>query len=125
MKTLPKVILAGIFVTLMLFPLAAVSDQLPAPLERNLFPGVSVIEYAGQTFTFTTDVPLQVIFLPLDQTRIQLKFKSRAVTTSGLAPASTDVQIYWDNWDNEIYAGTAPANWWIGVLLTESGFTEK
>ena len=125
MKTFPKTILAGIFVALILFPLAAVSDQLPAPLERNIFPGVSVIDYAGQTFTFTTDVPLQVILLPLDQTRIQLKFKFRGGMPSGSAPVAANVEIFWENWDNEIYSGTAPSSWWIGILLTESGFTEK
>jgi hypothetical protein len=124
MKTLPKILLVGLFVALVLFPLAAVSDQLPAPLERTLFPGVSVIYYANQTFRFTTDVPLQVILLPLDETRIQLKFKARG-GFQGESVAATTVEIFWDNWENEIYSGSAPISWWMGILLTESGFTEK
>ena len=110
---------------LMLFPLAAVSDQLPAPLERSLFPGTSVIYYANQTLTFTTDVPLQVIPLPLDETRIQLKFKTRGGAQGGSAPAATAVEIFWEDWESEIYSGSAPLTWWQGILCTESGFTEK
>jgi hypothetical protein len=116
-----------VLVVLVFLPLAAVSDQLPAPLEKNLLPGVTVIQYADQTLRFTTSVPLQVSFLALDEDRIQLRFRARGgqYGGDGSAPSSSDLQIFWEDWDNDIYCGVVPPDWWTEVLLTESGFTEK
>ena len=127
MKILPKVILASVLVALMLLPLAATSDQLPAPLEKTLMPGVTVIDYADQHLRFTTAVPLQLRLLPLDATHIQLQFRARGIQQpgGGSAPSSQTVEIFWEDWNNDIYSGSAPEGWWSGILATESGFTEK
>jgi hypothetical protein len=127
MKVLPKILLASVFTILMLLPLTVMSDQLPAPLEKNLRPGVTVVVYLGQSLRFTTDVPVQISMIALDENRIRLQFRIRGGEQGqgGQGHAATSLVIYWENWDNGIYTGSAPPDWQTEVLLTESGFTEK
>lgn len=124
MKILPKAFLASVFVVLLLLPLVAESDQLPVPLEKTLLPGVTTLNYWGQTLRFTTDVPIRVSLLAIGEGRIRLQF-SRYGSLEGGASGTSDVLIQWENWDNEIYSGPAPDDPWSGILNTESGFTEK
>jgi hypothetical protein len=101
---------------------------MPAPLEKTIFPGQSTILYAGQTLKFTTDVPLKLSLVPMGPDKILMKFKAHPGYTGdgSAAPLSTNVFVFWDNWNNEIYNGPPPmGEAWEGLLNTESGFTEK
>lgn len=124
MKVLPKILLVSVFTVLMLLPLTATADQLPTPIEKNLRVGVTVVDYMGQSLRFTTDVPLQIRLIALDESRIKLQFRTPG-GGGGEGSAVTDLNIFWENWDNEIYSGSAPEEWETEILLTESGFTEK
>lgn len=128
MKAFSKIVLASVLLVLLLVPSTSMSDRLPAPLVRMVEPGQTTILYADQSLRFTTDVPLKLTLTPLEPGRIHMKVK--AVLPRGLdgnAPASgwEIVEIYWLNWGNDIYEGPPPENPWEGILLTESGFTEK
>jgi hypothetical protein len=125
MKVLPKILLSSLLILLMLIPLTAVSEQLPLPLDKNLRPGVTVIDYMGQSLRFTTDVPLQVRLMPLDETRIKLQFRTPSGHDGSASGATLNLVIFWDNWGSDIYSGSPPADWETEILLTESGFTEK
>ena len=111
---------------LLAIPFAAVPQQLPAPVEESVAPGVSTIYYAGQTLRFTTDVPLKVFLSAVAPDRIFLKFRAPASYVPGGSSTSAVVEVYWENWSNEIYEGPPPTTPpWEGILLTEGGFTEK
>lgn len=128
MKALSKVVLASLIVVLLLAPSASMSDKLPAPYQTIIAPGQTTIDYFGQQLRFTTDVPLKLNLVPLEPGRLFMKFNPLpAGGGGGNAPAAggDHVEIYWQNWDNELYDGPAPENPWENVLLTESGFTEK
>lgn len=128
MKALSRVVLAMVLVALLMVPSASMSDRLPAPYQTVVPPGQTQIDYAGQILKFTTDVPLKVSFLPLEPGKIKLTFKALPQRDGGgNVPASgwDNVEIFWENWNNEIYDGPPPEDPWQGILLTESGFTEK
>jgi len=111
---------------LLAIPFAAVPQQLPAPVEESVAPGVSTIYYAGQTLRFTTDVPLKVFLSAVAPDRVFLKFRAPASYVPGGSSTSAVVEVYWENWSNEIYEGPPPTTPpWEGILLTEGGFTEK
>ena len=122
MKALSKLMFVSVVVTALLVPLATMSDQLPAPLQKTVLPGQATIEYAGQTLRFTTDVPLKVNLTPLGADRIEIKIVAHPSYGGGNAPANTTVQIFWANWNDEIYDGPPPLG---AIILTESGLTEK
>jgi hypothetical protein len=122
MKALSKLMLVSVVVTALLLPIATMSDQLPRPVQKTVLPSQGTIEYAGQTLRFTTDVPLKVFLAPLGADRIEIKVVAHPSQGGGNSPANTIVQIYWANWDDELYNGPPP---WSAILLTESGFTEK
>ena len=125
MKTLSRLFLTGLMLSALLVPFAAISGELAAPLETGVAPGQTTLYYAGQALRFTTDVALKISLSAPEPGKIKLVVKARGVPGGGSAPVST-IQIYWENWDNEIYAGPPPVGEeWSGILLTESGFTEK
>jgi hypothetical protein len=128
MKALSKLVLASVLLVLLVAPSTSMSDRMPAPIVQVVEPGQSTILYAGQSLRFTTDVPLKLSLTPLEPGRIHMKVKAIIPRGGGgNAPASGSeiVEIFWLNWDNEIYDGPPPENPWEGILLTESGFTEK
>lgn len=128
MKSLPRLLVAAVALAIVLMPLALLADQLPAPLEKKINPGVTTIEYAGQTLRFTTPVSLIINLDPISTTQIRLSVRTYG-TTSGPqgAAAATDVNIYWEDFDNDVYNGPPPptSSPWEGILYTESGYTEK
>jgi hypothetical protein len=127
MRMLTKLFVTAILLLALSAP--AFADELPAPLEKDIFPGVSHVNYAGQNFTFNTPVPLHVSFVTKGFTIIELKFKvyPSAGSRGGASQASPDDQIaiYWNEWSVNVYAGPPPLEEWEGLLHTESGFTEK
>ncbi len=125
MKALSRILVASVMLAVLLVPLASMSDQLSAPMTTTVFPPQETINFAGQSLRFTTDVPLKVSLEIVAPGKIRLKFKA-VPTAGGNAPAATTVNIFWENWSNDIYDGSAPTTEpWDGILLTESGFTEK
>jgi hypothetical protein len=127
MKALARLLVAGIAVALLVTPLAILADQLPAPLEKKLSPGVTTVDYAGQSLRFTTAVPLVVNFSAISETLIRRQVRSYGAAGGGQGSAAANLNIYWENWDNDVYDGPAPppSAPWEGVLNSESGFTEK
>lgn len=127
MRTVTKIFVAMILLVALSVP--AFADQLPAPLEKDLLPGITTISYAGQSFVFETAVPLHVSFVSKGFTLIELKFKvySTAASRGGALPASPNDQIaiHWNEWNVDVYTGPPPLGVWEGILNTESGFTEK
>ena len=125
MKALSRLLVASVMLAVLLVPLASMSDQLYAPMTKTVFPPQETINYGGQTLKFSTDVPLKISLEVVAPGKIRLKFKAHP-GTGGNAPAATTVNIFWEDWSNEIYNGSAPVTEpWDGILLTESGFTEK
>ena len=125
MKALSRLLLIGVMLVALSIPFTAIAGELAAPLETAVAPGQTTIHYAGQDLKFTTDVALKISLSAPEPGKIKLVVKTRAVPP-GASSASTELQIYWENWDSKIYSGPPPAGEpWTGILLTESGFTEK
>jgi ABC-type glycerol-3-phosphate transport system substrate-binding protein len=122
MRKLSAVLLAvGLVISV-----AAVAEQLPAPKTEAVFPGVTKVLYAGETFVFTTTVKLSAKFEAAYPDRIQIKVKTSTMLRDGMALAPGDmVRIYWEDGDETLYNGMPPENEWIGMVLTEGGLTEK
>lgn len=127
MKALQRIVVASVVLAVLLAPLALLADQLPAPLEKKITPGVTTIAYAGQNLRFTTDVALVIRFDAMSATQIKLTVKAYGSTSPSAASGTTDLNIYWENFNTDIYTGPAPPSSqpWEGVLNSESGFTEK
>ncbi len=124
MKALSGLFLTGLILVAMLAPFAAMSGELAAPLETGVPAGQTTLHYAGQALKFTTDVALKISLSAPEPGKVKLVVKARGVPAGG-SSSNTKVEIFWENWNNEIYAGPPPADAWSGILLTESGFTEK
>jgi hypothetical protein len=103
------------------------SDQLPGKLEQSVFPGITEISYAGESFVFDTSVAIHVTFTAMGPTSIELKFKVLGQRAGGgNAPQQEDeIQIDWLDWGTELYSGSPPTDPWGVILDTESGYTEK
>ena len=130
MKGLPRIVVAGLLLAAVLLPLAALADQLPAPLEKKITPGITNIQYAGQDLRFTTSVSLIIRFDAVSATKIRLTVKTYGSSGTGgpsAASSTSELSIFWENFSTDVYVGTAPSTSesWEGVLNTESGFTEK
>lgn len=117
--------LLAIAAALALIPNLSPADQLPVPITEAVFPGVTRINYANQTFVFTTTVKLSAHFEYLLPGEIHMKVKL-AGTRDGMALAPGQMlRIYWENGDETLYDGTPPDGEWTGIVLTEGGMTEK
>ncbi len=110
-------------------PFAALSDQMATPVERKVPPGTTVVHYAGQDLRFTTPVALLVRLEPVTTTKIRLRVSAYPGTYPPPAGSSaqTVLEIFWQNFGNSVYEGAVPPDTdpFEGILLTESGFTEK
>lgn len=124
MKAHSRLLLVGVMLAALLIPFAANTGKLAAPMETAVHPGQTTIHYAGQALKFTTDVALKIHLSAPEPGKVKLVVTARGFAGSGSAPASP-ILIYWENWDKEIYTGPPPTEPWSGILLTESGFTEK
>jgi hypothetical protein len=126
MKSLPRLLVAGIALAILLMPLAILADQLPLPLEKKVPAGVTTVDYMGQTLKFTTAVPLVVKFEALSDYQIRLTVRTYSGTSGGAQGSSAgSMNIFWEDWSNDVYDGPPPSEPWEGILNTESGFTEK
>lgn len=114
---------------LLSFSIPCFAEELPAPMEKIISPGVTNVNYAGQNFRFNTTVYIQVSFIPRDFNLIELKFISHSATTTrtpamAVSPAA-QISIDWVTWNTTIFSGSPPPEGWTGLLNTESGYTEK
>jgi hypothetical protein len=114
--------LAVLGLLLVLSPVASFGQDLPLelPIGKRVNPGISFVQYAGQTFRFATLVPVNVSFEMVSATVIHLKFVGAPEATSGA------LAVYWVNFQTDIYDGTVPVgDPWEGDLSTESGFVDR
>jgi hypothetical protein len=101
------------------------AQELPVPTTVAIFPGVTNVPYAGETFVFTTSVKLSAKFewIGGNQIRIHVKTGPAPSGEMALAPGQT-LRICWEGHDECLYDGTPPPEW-TGIVETEGGFTEK
>lgn len=125
MRRFAVAILAVALVTLW-GSMPCVADQLPAPKTESVFPGITKICYANETFVFTTTVKLSATFeyLPSNEVRIRVRTNIAVHEGMSLAPGQM-MRIYWEDGDELLYDGLPPDGEWIGLVQTEGGFTEK
>jgi hypothetical protein len=123
-----KVVTGTIFALMLVVALVSpglMAQQLPMPLQKVIYPGVTTVEYASETLVFTTSVALFAKFQCVSENEIEVTVRShssgRAVTN---APGNM-LRIYWQEEDRLIYDGEPPEDEWTGILQTEGGFTEK
>jgi len=127
MRNLKKISLVCLLVFIISVPAVVLSDQLPARLDQDVFPGVTVITYAGENFSFNTTVSIHVALSSLGPNRIELKFKVLGQRGGGeYRPQQEDlIQIDWLDWNTQLYSGSPPIEPWGVILDTEAGYTEK
>lgn len=117
---------AVLFAVGLVISVVAVAEQIAVPKTVAVFPGVTRVLYAGETFVFTTTVKLSATFEAVYPNRVQVKIRTSPIVRDHLAPAVDDVlRIYWEDGDETLYDGTPPENEWSGFVLTEGGLTEK
>jgi hypothetical protein len=127
MKLSVRLLSAFLLVAFLALPFVAAADQLPAPLERNVSPGVTTIAYANQTLVFTTATPLRVQLTAVSPGSILLRFKvqsARDVAMGSVDYGSGQTVIFWEQAGVDVFNGSA-SNGWTDVPLTEGGWTEK
>lgn len=127
MKALMRLLVVSAVLAVVLLPLTALADALPAPLEKKLSPGVHTVSYAGQNLRFDSPVSLVVRFEPVSTSQIRLTVRVYGAPSGAQgSSSSSEVTIYWENFESELYNGPPPVSSdWSEVLNTESGFTEK
>jgi hypothetical protein len=129
MQTLRRFPLLALFLAVIFLPSLVLSDQLPTKVEKDILPGITYVTYGGQNFRFDTSVAIHVTFLQKAPNLIEMTFKVRSGEGMQSGPSSTsgaeDITILWENWNSTIYEGAPPSGEWVGMLNTESGFTEK
>lgn len=124
MKTFSAVLFALVLV-IAATSAVCVAQHLLVPTTVAVFPGTTEVDYAGETFIFTTTVKLSAKFewIGGNQVRIQVKTNPGPHEGMELAPGQT-LRIYWEGQDEILYDGTPPGEW-TGIVLTEGGLTEK
>jgi hypothetical protein len=125
MRVVTGTILALMLVVALVSPGFLMAQQLPMPLQKTIYPGITTVEYASQTLVFTTSVTLLAKFQFVSANEIEVSIRTH---TGGRAAANAPgsmLRIYWQDEDLDIYDGEPPDDEWTGILLTEGGFTEK
>ena len=116
---------AVLFIVGLVVAMAAYAEQLPVPKTEAIFPGITRVNYVGETFVFTTTVKLSAKFEVISDNQIQIKVKTAMSPRDMMALAPGEMlRIYWEDGDQILFDGTPPEEW-IGVVLTEGGLTEK
>ena len=126
MRSVTRSLLALLLVATLVIPGVLVAQQLPVPKTVAVFPGVTDVLYAGQTFVITSPVKLSIKFETISWTEIKITIKAGPShrTNVSAAPGQT-LRIYWEEGDEVIFEGDPPSEEWTGIVLTEGGFTEK
>jgi len=128
MKSRVRAISALLIIAFLTVPSLAVGQQLAAPVEKSIFPGVTTVQYANQTLVFTTTEPLKIKLQVMPAGHVQLSFKKAPSRTTqgqqGMATAAGQTVIFWEQAAESVYNGTAGEGW-FDIPLTEGGWTEK
>ena len=129
MRRLTGAIIVGLLVALLAVPVGLFAQQLPVPVEKSVFPGTTTLQYAGQTFVFTSSVQLRVSFKANTDKEIEITVRAAASRStdpySSTGSQTEQLVINWKNFNEDIYNGNPPTQPWTGVLNTEGGWTEK
>ncbi|MEJ2719714.1 MAG: hypothetical protein P8181_01055 [bacterium] len=125
MRVVTGAILALMLVVALVTPGLLQAQQLPMPVQKIIYPGVTTVEYAGETLVFTTSIALLAKFQFVNATEIEITVSTHAGGRATAAAPGNILRIYWQNEDEYIYDGEPPEEEWTGILLTEGGFTEK
>jgi hypothetical protein len=127
-RLLPRMSVLALGLALLVCAVSASGDEILLPLEAKIRAGETTIDYAGQSFRFTTSVPLYARFEWMSASHIQYKVRVQAGYAIPSAPAGTienTVEIYWSNADKDIYSGGVPTGTLEGILNTEGGFVDR
>jgi len=126
MKTLARVLMVAALLSMLALTFVS-AGQLAVPMEKKILPGSPVVvTYAGQNLRFSTPTAIVIRLEPLTETQIRLTVRPYG-SAGGAQGASSqnDLIIYWEDFGTNVYTGPPPEEEWTGILLTESGFTEK
>ena len=112
----------------LLVPSIGLGDQLPAPLEKKINPGISSVSYMGQTIRFVTPAALLVKCDPEDTThfRMSVSLYPGTPVPNSVGSNAENLNIYWTNYSTEVYNGGVPMGEpWTGSFNTEGGFVDR
>jgi len=129
MKVLPKILVLGVLLAMVLQPVAALCGGVGVPMTKKILPGTTTINYSGQELRFSTSVTLVVKFTPVSELAFEMsvyQYGGSQQIVSEQAAGSL-VEIDASTLGEEIYNGPAPteSNPFEGIFHSESGFTEK
>lgn len=127
-QLLPRMSVLALGLVLLVCAVSASGDELLLPLETKVRAGETIVDYAGQSFRFTTSVPLFIRFDCISPSQIQYKVRVQAGYPIPTAPAGTvenSVEFYWVTSDTDIYSGGVPTGTLEGILNTEGGFVDR
>jgi hypothetical protein len=129
MMKLLRIALMALVLVALLVPTIGLGDGMLLPLERKISAGTTTVTYGGQTLRFTTPVALLLKIDPESETRYRLTVSIYPGTPPPPSPTMTSestLNIYWTDFDTEVYDGDVPiADPWTGCLNTEGGFVER
>lgn len=125
MRKYSRALIALIVAVSLVTPVLLSAEQLAAPLDKKLSPGTTPVQYAGQTFVFTTNILLRVKFQMVNSTQFELNVTALNYTPGAAGPGGPAVSIFWDDNNDQIYDGDPTSAGWTGVIDTEGGWTEK
>jgi hypothetical protein len=120
--------IAALALLVLLVPSVGLGDQLPLPLEKKITSGTTTISYMGQSLRFTSPVALLVRCDPETTTRFKLTVSiyPGSPQVPGSTPTSDNLNIFWSNYETEVYNGGLPQfEPWTGWLNTEGGFVDR
>jgi len=117
--------LLAIALLLVVAPIPSQGDRIPVPVTEAVFPPSARLMYAGESFVFNTTVKLSVTFEFRLPNEIHLKVRVGVPLQTLSSTVVQNVQIYWEEGNEDLYNGIPPEGEWTGVILTEGGMTEK
>ena len=125
MRVVTGTILALMLVVALVSPGFLMAQQLPMPMQKIIYPGVTTVEYASETLVFTTSVALVAKFQFVSPNEIEVTVRTHSSGRAGTSAPGNMLRIYWQEEDLWLYDGEPPEDEWTGILQTEGGFTEK
>jgi len=124
-----RVALVALTLLALLIPTTGFGDEMLVPLEKKVTAGTTLVNYAGQTFRFSTPVALLVKCDPLSPTRFKMTVSLYPGTPPPHAVSGStidELQIFWTNFNTDVYTGGVPSSEpWTGTLNTEGGFVDR
>jgi len=128
MKTLARVLMVGVILSMLLLVYGASAQQTARPVDLKIQAGVpQTINYAGQVLRFASPIGLAVRLEPYNEINIKITIRPVADGSGGPQTVINEdpLHIYWENFGTDVYLAEPPSAVWTGIMYTESGFTEK